>query len=154
MKPKKRKNGQATTYTYQEYERDYEGIMQHRQENLSNYEKTITALSAAFLAFSVALLKFLESEGRPQRTELLVGSWVFFSAALFLLLANFVLSHMGYDSDLEDRAEAVEDSKFLESQRTTRWNNLALACLLLSGVVFVTGVCLLLGFSASNVDSF
>jgi len=116
------------------------------------YDQTVLTFSAGAIGLSLTFLEKLAPEA--SRTAELYASWIFFGAAILSVIVSFLLSQIAMDHEIAwlDRTwQAVERGEVQPPPRLTnrrkQWTRIVN---LASGILFVLGIAMLVGFAASN----
>jgi hypothetical protein len=131
-------------------------LYKYQQTCYDNYEKTLTALTSSFLAFSIGLIGYLKSS-EPKATPVLVPdtniflytSWITFSLSLVVLLLCFFTNAKAYTVEMQILKKALTDSKAL-MESNNYWTNISVILYFLTTIFFMSGLISLLFFCFRN----
>jgi len=129
-------------------------LYMYQQTAYDNFEKTLTALVGAFLAFSVAFLGLLgRSQGAgppnvPHSGRFLIGAWLFFGVSLTALLCCFFVNARAFTIEIIKLEDALKDERALE--RHNLWRVLSLWLYGVAAAGFLIGLVLLTLFCKRN----
>lgn len=150
-----RQRSRARGLPRDEYIDERKELYKYQQAAYDGFERTITALSASFLAFSVAFLGFVTRPvgqnaviGSVRRPGLLLASWLTFSASLVSLLLLFFANARGFTVEIEKIEDALHDDTALE--RSNIWVVVSKSLYGTSLFGFLSGLFFLLAFCWHN----
>ena len=141
---------------YSEYAIERRMLYEWQQKNQQSMEKTLLALSASFLAFSVTFVSLLHKvaeSGTEAFTvtghSLLYFSWGALGLAVLSVFVSFPLSIRAFSVEMEKLGDALDDVGVLE--RRNRWTVAAYVFYWIAGSAFVVGLAALMIFCGQNV---
>src|SRR5262245_65789460 len=101
-------------------------LYKYQQASYDSFEKTLVALSGAFLAFSTGFLGFLKGTQTtpkvivaPGSANFLLGSWISFAFALVLLMLCAFVNVRAYTIEIIKLEDALKDDRALN--RPNNW---------------------------------
>jgi hypothetical protein len=136
---------------YNDYVKERELLVKLEQSTWDSYEKALLTLSSGFLAFSVSFLGLLKGKSGGVVlvcTQLLFYSWVAFATAVIVMVGNFLVEATGMRIAVADVANTVSSKR---TYKAKPWTQAALGLNYLAGIIFSTGIFLLIRFCTLNL---
>lgn len=115
-------------------------LVEAQQVSYQQFDKYILSLSTGFLSLSVAFLKDVFPQALIVCREVLVASWIFFSASILTTLVSFLVSQQAYKRQLliTEDYYVRQDEKALSAKN--RWGTATTILNLCSAIFFVLAV--------------
>lgn len=125
-------------------------LVEAQQVSYQQFDKYVLTLSTGFLSLSVAFFKDIFPEAELTHKEILITSWILFSASILTTLLSFLASQQAYTRQLQITEDYYikEDKKALEARNI--WATATKVLNICSAAFFVLAVTATVHFVSIN----
>ncbi|MDP2208363.1 MAG: hypothetical protein Q8K98_06275 [Bacteroidota bacterium] len=125
-------------------------LLEGQQISYQQFDKYVLTLSTGFLSISVAFLKDVIPQTIMIHKEILVASWILFSASILTTLLSFLVSQQAYKRQLQITEDYYinREQKALEAKNY--WAKITTFLNLLSALFFVVAIIATVYFVSIN----
>ena len=115
------------------------------------YDKSILAMSAAALGFSITFIKEIVPAEHLVMLNLIICSWMFFAVAILSTIASFLLSRRAIDTQLRFSEQYYLQKNDEYANKRNPYGKATEVCNVLSGASFFVGIILTVIFASTCV---